>query len=63
MEFRSMIKGTLMKKVLAWTILGLVGGWFLPALPAWAAEPPGIQQAAPPPAAEEKKEEAPTTCV
>ena len=56
------INQVFLKKVLAWALMGVLGGWLLPAVPALAAEPPAIQQAAPPPAAEEKKEEAPTTC-
>ncbi len=59
---RRMMTRTFLKKALAWTLLGLVGGWLLPVLPSLAAEPPAIQQAAPPPTLEEKKEEAPTTC-
>jgi hypothetical protein len=63
MEIRwRMMTRTHMKKALAWTLLGLVGGWLLPVLSSLAAEPPAIQQVAPPPAVEEKKEEAPTTC-
>ena len=57
------INQAFLKKVLAWALMGVLGGWFLPAVPALAAEPPAKSpRPAPPPAAEEKKEEAPTTC-
>ncbi len=56
------INQAFLKKVLAWALMGVLGGWLLPAVPALAAEPPAIHRPAPPPAAEEKKEEAPTTC-
>ena len=56
------INQVFLKKVLAWSLMGVLGGWLLPMVPALAAEPPSLTQAAPPPAAEEKKEEAPTTC-
>ncbi len=52
---------TFLKKVLAWALLGVLGGWLLPAVPALAAEPPAIQEVTPPQVVEEKKEEAPTT--
>ena len=54
------IKQSFLKSALLLALLGLLGGWLLLAVPAWAAEPPAIQPAAPPP--EAKKEEAPTTC-
>jgi hypothetical protein len=49
---------TFLKKVLAWALLGVLGGWLLPVAITLAAEPPAVPQAAPPPAAEG----APTTC-
>ena len=41
------INQAFLKKVLAWSLMGVLGGWLLPTVPALAAEPPAIEPGGP----------------
>ena len=51
-----------LKKALAWALLGILGGWLLPAAPVSAAEPPPIQEVKPPAAPEAPTTTGPMVC-